>query len=55
MDPSRPAVSGLWLPLITPFRDGKLDGTSLQRLVAHLLAACLRLKVLVTSRAPLFP
>lgn len=28
-------LSGLWLPLITPFRDGKLDAPSLRRLVAH--------------------
>ena len=27
--------SGLWLPLITPFRDGHLDVTSLRRLVRH--------------------
>ncbi|KIZ34013.1 MULTISPECIES: 4-hydroxy-tetrahydrodipicolinate synthase [Rhodopseudomonas] len=27
--------SGLWLPLITPFRDGALDATSLRRLIAH--------------------
>src|ERR1700743_1363249 len=25
--------TGLWLPLITPFRDGRLDETSLRRLV----------------------
>jgi 4-hydroxy-tetrahydrodipicolinate synthase len=30
---------GLWLPLITPFRDGKLDETSAQRLAAHYAAA----------------
>ena len=28
-------LQGLWLPLITPFRDGALDETSLRRLVAH--------------------
>jgi 4-hydroxy-tetrahydrodipicolinate synthase len=27
--------SGLWLPLITPFRDGRLDITSLRRLIWH--------------------
>lgn len=27
--------TGLWLPLITPFRDGLLDTVSLQRLVRH--------------------
>ena len=26
---------GIWLPLITPFRDGKIDETSLRRLVGH--------------------
>lgn len=26
---------GLWLPLITPFRDGALDEASLRRLIAH--------------------
>ena len=26
---------GLWLPLITPFRDGKLDETSLRRVLRH--------------------
>jgi 4-hydroxy-tetrahydrodipicolinate synthase len=29
------SLSGLWLPLITPFRDGQLDEVSLRRLVAH--------------------
>lgn len=28
---------GLWLPLITPFRDGALDGGSLRRLLHHYL------------------
>ena len=28
-------LQGLWLPLITPFRDGALDETSLRRLVRH--------------------
>ena len=28
-------LSGIWLPLITPFRDGALDEASLPRLVAH--------------------
>lgn len=31
-------LSGLWLPLITPFRDGALDEASLRRLVAHYAA-----------------
>src|SRR6476620_9352015 len=29
---------GLWVPLITPFRDGELDEASLQRLPAHFAA-----------------
>ena len=29
---------GLWLPLVTPFRDGRLDEPSLRRLVAHFAA-----------------
>src|SRR3954469_9635220 len=28
-------LQGLWLPLITPFRNGELDETSLRRLVRH--------------------
>tara|TARA_R110002167_G_scaffold31007_8_gene102289 strand:+ start:873 stop:1805 length:933 start_codon:yes stop_codon:yes gene_type:complete len=32
---SPPRLSGLWLPLITPFLDGRLDEASLARLVAH--------------------
>jgi 4-hydroxy-tetrahydrodipicolinate synthase len=30
-----PTASGLWLPLITPFRDGALDDASLRRLVRN--------------------
>ncbi len=30
--------TGLWLPLITPFRDDRLDETSLRRLVGHYAA-----------------
>ena len=30
-----PPIGGLWLPLVTPFRDGRLDEASLQRLVRH--------------------
>jgi 4-hydroxy-tetrahydrodipicolinate synthase len=33
--PAGPNLSGLWLPLITPFRDGHLDVVSLRRLVRH--------------------
>lgn len=29
------AIAGIWLPLITPFRDGALDESSLVRLVRH--------------------
>lgn len=29
---------GLWIPLITPFRDGELDEASLQRMAAHYAA-----------------
>ena len=35
MTPTRTALQGLWLPLVTPFRNGQFDGTSLRRLVAH--------------------
>ncbi len=30
-----PRLQGIWLPLVTPFRDGELDETSLKRLVRH--------------------
>jgi 4-hydroxy-tetrahydrodipicolinate synthase len=30
--------SGLWLPLITPFRDDRIDARSLRRLIAHYAA-----------------
>jgi 4-hydroxy-tetrahydrodipicolinate synthase len=39
MTPARTALQGLWLPLLTPFRNGQLDGTSLRRLVAHYAGA----------------
>ena len=43
MTDHRPTIShsrlqGLWLPLITPFRDGELDEASLRRLVRHYAA-----------------
>ncbi len=38
MEATQTALSGLWLPLVTPFRDGALDETSLHRLVAHYAA-----------------
>jgi len=31
----RDQLQGLWLPLVTPFRDGELDEASLRRLVEH--------------------
>jgi 4-hydroxy-tetrahydrodipicolinate synthase len=31
------SIQGLWLPLVTPFRDGELDETSLRRMVRHYL------------------
>jgi 4-hydroxy-tetrahydrodipicolinate synthase len=38
MQTDHPVPSGLWLPLITPFRDDKLDEKSLRRLVKHYAA-----------------
>ncbi len=38
MSDLRTSLHGLWLPLITPFRDGALDEASLRRLVRHYLA-----------------
>jgi 4-hydroxy-tetrahydrodipicolinate synthase len=35
MNDLRTQLRGLWLPLVTPFRDGELDEHSLQRLVRH--------------------
>ena len=35
MDANNATLQGLWLPLVTPFRDGALDEVSLRRLVAH--------------------
>lgn len=34
----RTSLRGLWLPLVTPFRDGALDEASLRRLVRHYVA-----------------
>ncbi|MGY4828830.1 4-hydroxy-tetrahydrodipicolinate synthase [Sphaerotilaceae bacterium SBD11-9] len=34
--------SGLWIPLVTPFRDGRVDEVALRRLVRHLGAAGVR-------------
>ena len=33
-------LRGLWLPLVTPFRDGELDEASLRRLVRRRIGAC---------------
>jgi 4-hydroxy-tetrahydrodipicolinate synthase len=38
MEVTHSVLSGLWLPLITPFRDGMLDEPSLRRLVTHFAA-----------------
>lgn len=38
MEASHSARQGIWLPLITPFRDGVLDEISLRRLVTHYAA-----------------
>jgi 4-hydroxy-tetrahydrodipicolinate synthase len=38
MQTDHPVPNGLWLPLITPFRDGELDEKSLRRLVQHYAA-----------------
>lgn len=35
MERQTPPIKGLWLPLITPFRNGRLDETSLKRLLRH--------------------
>ena len=35
MNDLRNYLHGLWLPLVTPFRNSELDETSLRRLVAH--------------------
>jgi 4-hydroxy-tetrahydrodipicolinate synthase len=35
MIPTRNTLQGLWLPLVTPFKNGQLDGPSLRRLVTH--------------------
>jgi 4-hydroxy-tetrahydrodipicolinate synthase len=38
MDTQTTRLSGIWLPLITPFRDGALDEMSVKRLVGHYMA-----------------
>ena len=34
----RSELRGVWIPLVTPFKDGALDETSLKRLLRHLSA-----------------
>ena len=38
METRHSPLQGLWLPLVTPFRDGALDAISLRRLIAHYTA-----------------
>src|SRR4051794_21884160 len=38
----RSSLHGLWLPLITPFRNGALDEASLRRLVRHYISLPIR-------------
>ena len=38
MEACHSTLKGLWLPLITPFREGALDDVSLRRLVKHFAA-----------------
>lgn len=38
MQTPHPDLAGLWLPLVTPFRDGALDEASLRRLTRHYAA-----------------
>jgi dihydrodipicolinate synthase/N-acetylneuraminate lyase len=33
------SLNGIWLPLITPFRDDRLDEVSLRRMIRHYAAA----------------
>lgn len=37
-----PEFSGLWIPLVTPFRDGAVDHAALARLTTHLAATGIR-------------
>src|SRR5581483_2108264 len=37
-DRVRAEVRGIWLPLVTPFKDGALDEVSLKRLLRHISA-----------------
>lgn len=38
-DSTTPTPSGLWIPLITPFRDGRIDEASFVRVIRHLLSS----------------
>ena len=31
-------ITGLWLPIVTPFKDGAVDFKSYERLIEHYLA-----------------
>ena len=45
----RPSLHGLWLPLVTPFRDGALDEASLRRLVRHYISQPINALVLAAT------
>jgi 4-hydroxy-tetrahydrodipicolinate synthase len=45
----RSSLHGLWLPLITPFRDGALDEASLQALVRHYISFPIRGLILAAT------
>ncbi|MFL6825290.1 MAG: 4-hydroxy-tetrahydrodipicolinate synthase [Bradyrhizobium sp.] len=49
MSELRSSLHGLWLPLITPFRDGALDAASLRALVRHYLSLPIRGLVLAAT------
>ncbi|MBV8408217.1 MAG: 4-hydroxy-tetrahydrodipicolinate synthase [Alphaproteobacteria bacterium] len=36
-DRRKPVIAGLWLPIVTPFRDGAIDFRSYERLIDHYL------------------
>jgi 4-hydroxy-tetrahydrodipicolinate synthase len=45
----RSSLHGLWLPLVTPFRNGELNEASLRRLARHYAALPLNGLVLAAS------
>ncbi|MBI5262596.1 MAG: 4-hydroxy-tetrahydrodipicolinate synthase [Bradyrhizobium sp.] len=45
----RHRLQGLWLPLVTPFRDGEVDETSLRRLARHYGASPIRGLILAAT------